>query len=214
MEDARATPPTDAPPARRSVGPIRRLYDWVLAWADRPSGPAALFTLSFVESFFFPIPPDPLLMALSLGRPKRAFWFALLTTVASVLGGIGGYYIGYLLFDQIGRPVLEFYGAMEKFDKVGEMYRENLVLALGTAGLTPIPYKVFTIAAGAFTIPMLPFIVISFVSRGLRFFAVAALIYKWGKPVKAFIDRYFNLLTILFVILLLGGFYVIKVASH
>ncbi len=209
MDDARAT--TNVP--ARKVGPLRRLYDWVLAWADRPSGPIALFALSFTESFFFPIPPDPLLMALSLGRPRRAFWFAFLTTIASVLGGIGGYYIGLLLFEEVGRPVLEFYGAMEKFDHVGNLYRENLVLALGTAGLTPIPYKVFTIAAGAFTIPMLPFIVISAASRGLRFFAVAALIYRWGQPVKAFIDRYFNVLTIVFVVLLIGGFYVIRLAS-
>jgi membrane protein YqaA with SNARE-associated domain len=209
MEDVR---PTREVPLRKG-GPLRRLYDWVLSWADRPSGPAALFALSFTESFFFPIPPDPLLMALALGRPRRAFWFALITTIASVLGGIGGYVIGLLLFEQVGRPVLEFYGAMEKFAHVGNLYRENLVLALGTAGLTPIPYKVFTIAAGAFAIPIVPFIVISAASRGLRFFAVAALIYRWGQPVKAFIDRYFNLLTILFVVLLVGGFYVIKVAS-
>ncbi|HUF28841.1 MAG TPA: YqaA family protein [Gemmatimonadaceae bacterium] len=209
MEDAR-----DTPKVRRGGGPLRRLYEWVLSWADRPSGPAALFTLSFTESFFFPIPPDPLLMALALGRPSRALWFAAITTVASVLGGLGGYLIGLLLFEQVGRPVIEFYGAMEKFEHVGTLYRENLILALGTAGLTPIPYKVFTIAAGAFAIPVLPFVLISAASRGLRFFAVAALIYRFGQPVKTFIDRYFNLLTIVFVILLVGGFYALRIASR
>lgn len=210
MDDAGATPGETV----RRGGPIRRLYEWVLGWADRPTGPVALFSLSFAESFFFPIPPDPLLMALALGRPKRAYWFALLTTIGSVLGGIGGYYIGLMLFEQFGRPVLEFYGAMGKFEQVGELYRENLVLALGTAGFTPIPYKVFTIAAGAFVIPLLPFIVVSAVSRGLRFFLVAALIHRFGAPVKAFIDRYFNLLTVVFVVLIVLGFYVVRVAAH
>ncbi len=195
-------------PAR--PGPLRRLYDWVLQWADRPSGPAALFVISFAESSFFPIPPDVLLIALALGRPRRALWFATIATAGSVLGGIAGYYIGLALFEQVGRPILEWYNAMGKFDQVGELYRENLVVALGTAGFTPIPYKVFTIAAGAFSIPLLPFVVISAVSRGLRFFIVAGMIFFFGPPIKRFIDRYFNMLTILFVVLLVGGFLVIR----
>ncbi len=193
-----------------SGGPIRRLYDWVLGWADKPGGPIALFVLSFTESFFFPIPPDVLLMALALGRPRRALMFAAICTLGSVAGGIGGYMIGALLFEQIGRPVLEFYNAMTAFDEVGRLYSENLVLALGSAGFTPIPYKVFTIASGAFAVPLLAFVVISAASRGLRFFLVAGMIYFFGPKVKNFIDRYFNLLTILFMVLLVGGFLVVR----
>jgi membrane protein YqaA with SNARE-associated domain len=191
-------------------GPLRRLYDWTLSWADRPGGPAALFAVSFAESSFFPIPPDVLLMALCLGRPRRALWFAAICTAGSVLGGIVGYAIGYVLFEQIGRPVLEFYGAMDKYFTVGDLYRENLVAALGTAAFTPIPYKVFTIAAGSFEIPLLPFVVISLVGRGLRFFAVASLIRVFGAPIKSFIDRYFNVLSFVFVALLIGGFVVVR----
>lgn len=195
-------------------GPVRRLYDWTLSWADRPGGTWALFLLAVAESSFFPIPPDVLLIALAIGRPKRAMWFAFVCMVGSVIGGVIGYYIGFSLFEQIGRPVLEFYGATEKFEQVGQLYRDNLVLALGTAGFTPIPYKVFTIAGGAFAVPFLPFVLVSLVSRGLRFFLVAGLIYAIGPKVKTFIDRYFNLLTIIFVVVLALGFYVIKFVAH
>ena len=127
-----------------------------------------------------------------------------------MLGGIAGYYIGYGLFEQVGRPVLEAYGVMDKFDWVGAQYRENLVLALGTAGFTPVPYKVFTIAGGAFQVPFLPFVLVSIVSRGARFFLVAGLIRIFGPTIKQFIDRYFNLLTIVFVVLLVLGFVVVR----
>jgi membrane protein YqaA with SNARE-associated domain len=110
--------------------------------------------------------------------------------------------------------VLEWYGAMDKFAKVGELYRENLILALGTAGFTPVPYKVFTIAGGAFAVPLLPFVAISAASRGLRFFLVAGLIYFFGPSVKTFIDRYFNVLTIVFMVLLVGGFALVKLVVH
>ena len=195
-------------------GPIRRLYDWTIGWADRPGGTWALFILAVAESSFFPIPPDVLLIALAIGRPKRALWFALVCTAGSVIGGMIGYYIGFSLFEQIGRPVLEFYGATEKFDQVGQLYRDNLVLALGTAGFTPIPYKVFTIAGGAFAVPFVPFVLVSMVSRAMRFFLVAGLIYALGPRVKTFIDRYFNVLTIVFVVVLVLGFYVVKFVAH
>lgn len=195
-------------------GPVRRLYDWTIGWADRPGGTWALFVLAVAESSFFPIPPDVLLIALAIGRPKRAMWFATVCSIGSVIGGVIGYYIGYALFEQIGRPVLEFYGATQTFDQVGQLYRENLVLALGTAGFTPIPYKVFTIAGGAFAVPLAAFVAISLVSRAMRFFLVAGLIYAVGPRVKTFIDRYFNLLTIVFVVALALGFYVIKYVAH
>lgn len=200
----------EAPRPARRPGPLRRLYDWTLSWADRPGGPAALFGVSFAESSFFPIPPDVLLIALALGRPARALWFALVCTAGSVLGAMAGYAIGLVLFEQLGRPVLEFYGAMDKFDAVGQLYRANLVVALGTAAFTPIPFKVFTIAGGAFAVPFLPFVAVSAVGRALRFFAVATLIYFFGPPIKAFIDRYFNLLSIIFVVALVGGFVVVR----
>lgn len=195
-------------------GAIRRLYDWTLGWADRPGGPVALFALAFAESSFFPIPPDVLLMALAMGRPRRSFWFAAICTAGSVLGGIAGYFIGLLLFEQVGRPILEFYGAVGTFDHVGRLYRDNLVVALGTAGFTPVPYKVFTIAGGAFAVPLLPFIAVSAVSRAGRFFLVAGLIHFFGPPIKAFIDRYFNLLSIIFVALLVAGFAVIRLVVN
>jgi membrane protein YqaA with SNARE-associated domain len=200
--------PAATPAPRR--GMVRRLYDWTIGWADRPGGTWALFVLAFAESSFFPIPPDVLLMALCIGRPRRSLWFAAVCTVGSVLGGIAGYYIGFALFEQIGRPVLEAYGVMDKFAWVGQQYRENLVLALGTAGFTPVPYKVFTIAGGAFQVPFLPFVVVSIVSRGARFFLVAGLIRVFGPAIKSFIDRYFNILTIAFVVLLVLGFLIVK----
>lgn len=210
MSDA-TSPATTAPAgAANRPGLVRRLYDWVLRWAERPGGTWALFVLAFAESSFFPIPPDVLLMALALGRPKRSWWYAAVCTVGSVLGGIAGYFIGYYLFLQVGKPILEFYGVMSQFDKVGQLYHENLVLALGSAAFTPIPYKVFTIAGGAFAVPLVPFIVISIVGRGARFFLVSAFFYFFGPPAKQFIDRYFNLLTIVFMVLLIAGFVVVK----
>ncbi len=196
--------------APRREGPIRRLYHWVLGWADRPGGPVALFGIATAESFFFPIPPDVLLIPLALGRPRRALWFASLATLGSVLGGIVGYVIGSTLYQSIGQPVLELYGYMEHYDKLGGMYSEHLILTLGTAGFTPIPYKVFTIAAGAFAVPFPAFVAISAVSRGARFFLVAGLIRLFGDPMRRFIERWFDLLTVALVVALLGGFVAIR----
>lgn len=190
-------------------GPLRRLYRWVLGWADRPGGPAALAGIAAAESFFFPIPPDVLLIPLALGRPRRALWFAALCTAGSVVGGILGYLIGSTLYQTLGQPIIELYGYADHYDRLGELYAEHLVLTLGSAGFTPIPYKVFTIGAGGFGVPFLAFVVISAVSRGARFFLVAGLIRLFGAPIRTFIERYFNLLTILFIILLIGGFVVV-----
>lgn len=194
----------------RGVRWIRQLYDWVLGWADSPYGSLALVLLAVAEASFFLIPPDVLLIALCIGRPRRSFYFALLCTAGSVIGGVLGYLIGFQLLEHVGRPILEFYGAMETFDYMGELYRQNLVIALGTAGFTPIPYKVFTIAAGAFTVPFVPFVVISAASRGARFFLVSGLIRIWGPEIRDFIDRYFNLLTVIFTVLLIAGFLVLR----
>ncbi len=194
----------------RLKGWARATYDWVLGWADSPYGALALFVLAVVEASFFLIPPDVLLIALCVGGPRRSLYFAAICTAGSVLGGIGGYLIGYQLYELVGQPIIDFYGAQEAFQRVGELYRANLVLALGTAGFTPIPYKVFTIAAGAFAVPFVPFVTISAVSRGARFFLVAALIRIWGPQIKGFIDRYFNILTIVFFVALALGFVLLK----
>jgi len=194
----------------RSRNPIRRLYDWVLSFADRPSGPTALVLLAASEAVFFPIPPDVLLIPLCLGRPARALRFAFLCTVGSVGGALLGYWAGSTLYDTIGRPILELYGYGEVYRTVGNLYRRNLVVALGSAGFTPIPYKVFTIAAGGFKVPLLSFVAISAVSRGARFFLVAGLLKLFGEPVRDFIDRYFNVLTLVFVVLLVAGFIAVR----
>lgn len=190
--------------------PIRRLYDWVLGWAERPSGPAALAGFAAAEAIFFPIPPDVLLIPLGLGRPRRALWFALLCTAGSVAGGVIGYAVGSGLYESVAQPILEVYGYQDVYWRVGELYRENLALTLGTAGFTPIPFKVFTIAAGGFRVPILPFLAISAVSRGARFFLVAALIRLFGEPIREFIDRYFNLLTVALVVLVVAGFVAVR----
>lgn len=193
---------------------LRRAYDWVLSWADSRYGAVALFLLAFAESSFFPIPPDVLLMALALGARKKSLYFALICSIGSVLGGLAGYAIGAFAFDAIGRPIIEFYGAADKYDSIGKLYEEHGFWIVFLAGFTPIPYKVITIAGGVFKISLLPFTVASIVGRSARFFLVAGLIHAFGEPVKAFIDKWFNLLTVVFSVLLIGGFVLLKAMAH
>lgn len=191
---------------------LRRLYDWTLHWADTRWGPAALGVLAFTESSFFPIPPDPLLMALALGKPKRSWHFAFLCTVCSVLGGIFGYFIGAVLWNS----VQDFFFSVvpgftrENFLFVQHKYQQNAFLAIFAAAFTPIPYKVFTVASGVFSTGLPVLISASILGRGTRFFAVAGLLRWLGEPAKHFIDRYFNLLTVLFFVLLALGFWVAR----
>lgn len=210
---AEAGVPAREHPAKRE-GWVRRLYHWVLSWADRPGGPVALTGIAAAESFFFPIPPDVLLIPMSLGRPRRALRFAALCTVGSVVGGMIGYWIGNGLYQTLGRPILELYGALAQYEQLGARYTENLVLTLGAAGFTPIPYKVFTIAAGGFSVPFGAFVAISAVSRGARFFLVATLIRLYGERIRGFIERYFNLLTIALVLLVVAGFLMVRLFLH
>jgi membrane protein YqaA with SNARE-associated domain len=193
-------------------GWIRRLYDWVLHWAETPHGERALFGLSFAESSFFPIPPDPLLMALSLGRPKRSFRFAAVTTIASVLGALLGYALGAGAWEVVGDWFFRYVPGVDPdaFARVQGLYDRYDFWAVFLAGLTPIPYKVFTLSSGVFQINLGVFVLASVVSRGLRFFAVAGLIHHFGPPISRFIDRYFNLLSWAFGILLVLGFLVVK----
>jgi membrane protein YqaA with SNARE-associated domain len=189
---------------------IRRSYDWVLSWADSPYGSWALGLLAFAESSFFPVPPDILLIALAVSKPKKSFRFALICSLGSIVGGMFGYFLGLKFFQLLGEPILEFYGVMHYYYRIQELYQQYSAWAVGIAGFTPIPYKVFTIAAGAFKISFIAFLIASTISRSARFFLVSALIWKFGEKIKKTIDKYFNLATIIFVLLLVGGFLLIK----
>lgn len=194
----------------KKPGYIRRLYDWVLHWAKTPYGVWALFLMAFAESSFFPIPPDILLIALAISIPAKAFRYAFICSLGSVLGGMFGYLIGWELMDVVGQPLIDMYDAQKYYDTVAGWYDEHQFLAVFAAGFTPIPYKVFTIAGGACKINFGLFVLASALSRSARFFILAALIYKFGPSIKNFIDKYFNLLSIAFLVLIVLGFLVIK----
>lgn len=189
---------------------LRRLYDWTMSLAAGPRAPVALGAVSFAESSFFPLPPDLLLIPMVLSARKKAWLFAAICTVTSVLGGIAGYYIGAILFKEIAEPVLQFYGYMDKFDYIRSEFIKWGPWIVFTAGLTPFPYKVITIASGAVGLSMPVFMVASILSRGIRFFAVAGLLYLFGQPIREFIEKRLGLVFTIFVICLLGGFLIIK----
>mgnify|MGYP000190694861 CR=1 FL=1 len=189
---------------------FRKLYNWILSWADTKYGVPVLAIVSFAESSFFPVPPDPLLMALSLGKPKKAFWYAFVCSAMSVLGGIAGYFIGWALWDLMSGFFLTYVFSQEAFDYVGKLYQQNEFLAVLGAAITPIPYKVFTVTAGVFQISLISLIIASAIGRSARFFIEAALIYFFGEKIRYFIDKYFNLLLTLFFILIVLGFVIVK----
>jgi membrane protein YqaA with SNARE-associated domain len=189
---------------------LRRLYDWVLHWADTPYGTWALFLLAFCESSFFPIPPDILLIALAVAVPAKALKYALVCSVGSVLGGVLGYLIGWQFMAAIGERIVAFYGLEGKVRLIEEVYQRYDAWAVGIAGFTPIPYKVFTIAAGMFKVNFWVFMIASLVSRSARFFLLGGLIYAFGPRIQRFIDRYFNTLAVVFCVLLVLGFILIR----
>ncbi len=189
---------------------IRRLYDWTIALAATRYALWALAAVAFVESSVFPIPPDILMIPMILAAPRRAFLIAGVATASSVLGGMAGYYIGYGLFETVGRPVLEFYGKDAYFDEFSATYNEWGAWAVLIAGVTPFPYKVITILSGTTGLNLVVFTIASIAARGLRFFIVAALLYRFGEPIRDFIERRLGLVFIVFVALLLGGFAVLK----
>jgi membrane protein YqaA with SNARE-associated domain len=190
---------------------IRKLYDWVLHWATTRYAIPVLFVISFVESSFFPIPPDILLIAMVIAAPAGWVRLALICSIGSVLGGMFGYLIGYQFMDLIGNRIVEFYHFQEKWGEIGVLYDKYDVWAVIVAGFTPLPYKVFTLSAGAFKINFSTFVLASAVSRAARFFLIAALLYKFGPPFKVLIEKYFNLFTIIFSFLLVFGFFLLKV---
>lgn len=182
------------------------LYNWTIHWAATAQAEWALFILAFAESSFFLIPPDVLLIAMAVATPKNAYLFALICTVGSLTGGMFGYIIGRFG----GRPILKRFVRERTIHRVEDLFNRYDAWAITIAGFTPIPYKVFTIASGAFLINFKTFVLASLLGRAGRFFLVATLFFFWGAPIKNFIDRYLNILSVAFVILLIGGFLAIR----
>lgn len=189
---------------------LRRLYDRTMAIAATPYATWGLVIVAFAESSFFPIPPDVLLIPMILAAREKAFTYIFLATLASVVGGLAGYGIGWGLWEVVGQPLLNFYGAMDKFEEFRAGYNEHGALIVFIAGLTPFPYKVITIASGAFGMDLMAFMVASFLARGGRFLIVGVLLWRFGDPIKAFIEKYLGLLTIVFCVLLVGGLVAVR----
>jgi len=192
--------------------PIRRLYDWVLSWAHTRYGTPALAALSFAESSVFPIPPDVLLIALCLGDRRKWVWFAAVCSLASLIGGLTGYLIGWGFWSVVDQWFYAYVPGFtpESFEKVQGLYEEWDFWIVFIAAFTPIPYKVITITAGVFGINLIAFTIATIIGRSARFFLVAFLIYWFGEPITRFIDKWFNWLTLLFVALLIGGFLALR----
>ncbi|HWB08357.1 MAG TPA: hypothetical protein VG826_04000 [Pirellulales bacterium] len=197
------------PAASRSRNPLKRLYQWVLGWAETRYGTPALALISFAESSFFPIPPDVLQIALSVSKPRRSFYYAAVSAAASVLGGILGWYIGRALWLQVDDFFFDYVPGftLANFERVEKLYGENAFLAILAAAFTPIPYKVFTIAAGVChrTVSLETLVIASVLGRSGRFFLVATAMFFFGAPAKAFVERHFEWMTLaLFALILLG----------
>ncbi len=189
---------------------LRGLYDWTMGMAERRGAKWALFAVAFAESSFFPIPPDVLMIPMILARRKSAFSVALIALLASVMGALLGYYIGAALFEVVGQPILSLYGKEAAFDAFSTRYNEMGVWAVLIAGVTPFPFKVITIASGVTGMSLVSFVLSAIVARSLRFFVVAGLLYAFGEPIRAFIDRWLGPLFVLFCVLLIGGFAMVK----
>lgn len=189
---------------------LQRLYDWMMRLAAGPNALWALAAVSFVEASVFPIPPDVLLIPMVLAAPRRAWMMAAVCTLASVAGGFLGYAVGAFFFDTLGRPILEFYRAMDKYEAVKATFDEWGAWFIVIKGMTPIPYKLVTIFSGAVHFDLLQFTLSSIVSRAVRFFLVAALLWRFGEPIRLFIERRLTAVTTVFVIVLIGGFVVVR----
>lgn len=189
---------------------IQGLYDWTMRQAESRYALWILALVAFVESSVFPIPPDILLIPMIIAARNRAWLIAGICMIASVTGGMLGYAIGALLFDTVGQPVLSFYGMEAKFETFRQTYNDWGAWAVLVAGVTPFPYKVITILSGATSLSLPVFIIASVIARGLRFFVLAALLYWFGPPIRAFIERRLGLMFTLFVVILIGGFVLIR----
>jgi len=189
---------------------LRALYDWTISMAERPNALWALAFVSFIESSVFPITPLVLLIPMVLASPGRAWVIAGVCTAASVAGGVAGWLIGYGLFEQVGKPVLDFYGKLEAFEHISEKFRQFGWEAVLFAAVSPFPYKVITIASGAVQLPLLTLVGASVVGRGIQFFGVAAILWKFGPPARNFIERRLGLVTTVLVLGIIGGFLAVR----
>ncbi len=189
---------------------LRKTYEIILGWAAHKNALFFLFFLALAEASFFPIPPDVMLIAMGFAVPKRSFRWAAVCLAGSVIGGIIGYGLGYYFMEVVGDRILEFYHLTDKYDQVRQLYQHYEAWAVAAGGFTPLPYKLFTITAGAFRINFLVFVIASVISRAMRFYLVAATIYFFGPKVRHFLENYFNLFTMLFTILLIGGYFLLK----
>ena len=195
---------------KKKKGYIKRLYEWTIKWSNTPHAEVALSALAFAESSFFPVPPDVLLIAMGLSAPKRSYRFALICSIFSVLGGIAGWFIGAFLFDTVGKLIFNSLSLWDEYELVKKYYAQNAFFYIWLAAFTPIPYKVFTIAAGFCRIPILTLILASSIGRSMRFFLVASFFYFFGEKAKPFIDKYLELLIIALGVLGVLGFIAIK----
>ena len=189
---------------------IRRLYEWILALAAKPSAPWALGGVAFAESSFFPVPPDAMLVPMGVSRPDKVWLYAFIATVTSVAGGLLGYYIGYALFESVGRPLFEFYGLADKVEAFRESYARYGHWVILLKGLTPIPYKLVTITSGVAHYDLFWFVALSLLTRGARFFLLAALLGRYGVSIRAVLDRHLNVAVALFAAVVILGFVAFK----
>lgn len=191
---------------------LRALYNWTMDLAARRNAVGVLAAVSFVESSVFPIPPDALLIPMVLANRAKAWWYAFVCTLSSVIGGLAGYAIGFYLFEAVAEPLLDFYGYGAKFEQFAQTYNDWGAWAVLIAGVTPFPFKVITIASGATKLSLPVFIFASMVARTIRFFAVAGLIYVFGPPIRTFIEKRLGLVFTVSLALLIGGFVLAKYA--
>lgn len=189
---------------------IRYMYDWTLRIAAHRHATWGLAGVSFVESSFFPIPPDVILIPMCIANRQKAFFYATVCTASSVLGGLLGYAIGYFLFETVGEAILNFYGMKEKFEQLQILGHEDFGWVIFAKGLTPFPYKIITIMAGLLKMSIPVFIVASVFARAIRFYLVAGLLWKYGAPIQDFIEKRLGLMCFLFLALLIGGFAALK----
>ena len=189
---------------------LKNIYIWTLKKAGHKNAKWYLSLISFAESSFFPIPPDILLIPMALASKTKALFYAFICTLSSVLGGMFGYAIGYFFFNSIGLYIVEFYHLENSFSIFENYYKEFGILIVLGAGITPFPYKFITIASGVFGLNIYLFVIVSIIGRGLRFYLIAILLYFFGEKIKLFIDKYFNILSITFFILLVGSVFIIR----
>jgi membrane protein YqaA with SNARE-associated domain len=193
---------------------LRAIYDWTMRLAAHPHALAWLALIACVESIFFPIPPDVMIIPMVLAARERAWKIAAVATLASAVGGVIGYGVGYFLYEEVGKPIIAFYGYADKYATFQGWYADYGAWIVGAGGFTPIPYKVITIASGVVQLDFTTFAVVSILSRGARFFMVAALLWRFGAPIRGFVEARLGLLALLFFIMLFLGFIVIGMAIN